>query len=231
MIFNNSYAKNNQNQILKSEIMNFDYWNYELQGEFKKEVYREDYSWTWKFSIYDNKIFILLDGDMSEDSLEPFPNGEFTLKTYKGSKIKIKAENGIIKNFELLGDIDNFRKNESKIEENDYCVIAYNKAAFDEVYNKSSNFKYLKIKNFDYDYKTNNRLEESLVTGFLLYEKDNKYITVNIYYDEIGKNSNEKQYYSLTNNELKEVKKSEKYDVLIDNCILKYFNSEKFFVN
>lgn len=209
----------------------FDYWNYKLIGEFKKEVYREDYFWVWKFLIYNNKIAILLAADVSEDMLEAFPDGEFILETYKGSKIRIKAENGIIKNFEILSDLNDFKKNEDKIKDNDYCEIAYTKLVFDEVYNKYADAKYLKIKDFEYGYKTNNRMEEALLTGFLLYKKDNKNIVINIYYDGIGKNSNEKQYFILDNDRLKEIKNIENCDVFIENCILKYYNPRKFSIN
>ena len=38
--------------------------NYLLKGNFKREVYRLDYFWSWDFRIFNNDIFLNFEGDM-----------------------------------------------------------------------------------------------------------------------------------------------------------------------
>ncbi len=116
--------------------------NYLLKGNFKREVYRLDYFWSWDFRIFNNDIFLNFEGDMGgTDDPKKFPDGEYKLTTENRSKIKINVKNGKIKNFMLLSDKDDFKKNETDIS-NNYCKIAIFYSNYNSLYNELEHIYY-----------------------------------------------------------------------------------------
>ena len=209
---------------------NINFKNYLLKGNFKKEIFREDYFWSWDFRIFDNKIFLNFEGDMADiEAPEEFPNGEYELLTENNSKIKVNVKNGKIQEFILLSNEENFKKYEENIL-NDYCKIAIFYSNYDIVYSdKEHKYYYVIPENGVVDLMG---YKEKIISCIFDYHSciaingEHSYIVVD---DTEG---NSKNFTTTENNDkiLKEVASDSNIvpDIIINNCQITYYNKKYF---
>jgi hypothetical protein len=201
-----------------------DFKDYILRGKLEEtHMYGDFYAKNY-FNIYNNMIFYY--GESDTAFVDKFPDGEFELVTRNNSKIKVNVADGMLNNL-IVYDEESFRKNEKKVDENNYyCENGIFRGLRYYLYEKNHYkdlAKNVKIKNLEGETHT---LADH---GFSLYKEENKYIVLENYWEEtiLGPIYGREDYgFSTQNRWLLNINKSPKRDsngaavLSVENCLL-----------
>jgi hypothetical protein len=156
-----------------------DFRAYELSGEYKAEHLYGDMWERHYFYIYDNMIYGYAEGEMYV--IYKFPDGEYIFTTKNNSKIKVSVTDGIL-DYLIVYDEESFRRNEKKVDENNYYCIKgihyglnyylYDKKQYKNMANK------IKIKNI------RGEVEDLSDIDFYVYKEKDDYIILFNYGEE-----------------------------------------------
>lgn len=217
---------------------NIDFNKYYLQGFFTKICFTElgeDYCDVQHFYTYDNKIYLI--SDFETTTFKKISNGTYTLETHNKSKINIVVNNNIITNFKLLSNKKDFIQKEEKIKDDDYCRIGleyltYKKGIQDKInkHNKIylvgtfyNNIQNNQHHNFLFLHKENNKIFASSAD----YEYELPFPTGTFYIKLLDSNdelTHIPPFQIALNKAIYIVDKKEEADLIINNCIVEYYN-------